>query len=104
MQSYLEIERTETHVVYRYQTFLSYFLYGALLSGVMLFVTDASRMAEHVLAALMVIYVVAVYIPSRARLKTIKNAMRGGGVQMKGSRWSFSRPLMVRVPLSAISG
>ena len=99
MQTFKEIERTDDYIVYEYRTALGYIMYGTI--GVWLFCVVERNLAtlEYLAYGLIVIYFLAIYLPSRKRIKFIRDAMRTQGITMSGSRWSFSDPLRIHVAI-----
>ncbi len=103
MQIFKEISRTDTHVTYQYQSVYGWLMYGILAGWLGAIALDLPRWIEFAFVALILAYFVGVFLPSRPRNKEIQQAMRVGMVQMSGSRWSFSNPLNIKVPLTFVT-
>ncbi len=103
MQTFKEISRTETHVTYQYQSIYGWLMYGILAGWLVTIAMDLPRWIELAFVAMILAFFVGVFLPSRSRSKEIQKAMRIGMVQMSGSRWSFTNPLNVTLPLTFVS-
>ncbi len=102
MQTFKETTRTDTHVTYQYQSVYGWLMYGILAGWLAAIAWDLPRWIELAFVAMILGYFIGVYLPSRPRSKEIQQAMRVGMVQMSGSRWSFSNPLNITVPLTFV--
>ncbi len=100
MQTFKEVKRTATHVTYQYQTALGWLMYGILAGWVIAIIAGLPRWLELAFVAFILVYFAAIYVPSRSRSQLIKEAMRSGMIQMTGSRWSFTNPLHITLPLT----
>ena len=100
MQTFKETKRTATHVTFQYQTVLGWLMYGILAGWVIAIIAGLPRWLEFAFVGFILVYFAVVYLPSRPRSKLIKEAMRSGMIQMTGSRWSFTNPLHITMPLT----
>ncbi len=93
---YKAIEETDDYVVYEFRTIYLYLMYGIL--GMIAAGYFASIYVVSIAGAvLMVLYFLLVSLQYRVLGGKIKRAAKASSVDMSGSKWSFSRPLRVKI-------
>lgn len=100
IRAYRVIEEDETAVVYQYNAACGIWFYAAALLLLVAVSFDIGWLTW-ASAALLLPYMLVVYVPAIVDARRIRAAMAGGGVQISGRRYSFSNPLRIRVPKQA---
>ena len=96
IRAYRKIEESDASVTYEYNTVCSYWLYATVIVmgiGYGFEINPVFYLGVAVLA----LYVAIVYFPALNDARKIKAAIRDSEGTISGSRWSFSKPLRVKV-------
>ena len=104
MQTFRLIDRSDTEVTFEYQTLLGYWMYVSIVGYIAALAYPAPAYVEWVAFGSVLIYFITVFLPSRSTSKMLQTAMRESSLKMRGSRWSFSRPLTITVPAEFVAG
>ena len=96
IRAYRLIDRSDDTETYQYTTACAYWLYGSL---VLLIVTTLLQldMLMYVAWAVFVAYFFIIYIPAFRDAMRIRAAIKESAAEISGSRWSFERPLTIKV-------
>lgn len=94
---YKEIEKTEEFTVYQFKTIYLWFLY-AILATIALgyFVNILALVIAGVIS--MFLYFALVSTQYMRLSSKMKKAAKEGAVEISGSKWSFQKPLRVKIP------
>lgn len=96
MKPYRVADEDEQFVTYEFKTIYFYVLYvifGLMLTGILSNTTWLSTAGF----GLMLLYFLLVSIPYLPLHRKVRKAMREDSVQFSGSKWSFARPLKMRL-------
>lgn len=96
IRAYNVIDEDETSVTYQYNSLCSYWLYLSAAIFAVGFGTDIFALTIAGLALLMP-YFLVVYFPALKDARDIRAAIRDSSAELKGSRWSVSNPLQIRI-------
>ncbi|MCZ4279570.1 hypothetical protein O4H49_02195 [Kiloniella laminariae] len=92
IEAYKVIEETDAHIVYQYNTALTWGLFGAL--GIGLVGVSLNMILLQILCGLaMVAYLFIGLVKIRPVNSKLREALRSGSLKMEGSKYSFSNPL-----------
>lgn len=100
LKPYKIVGETKNYITYEFKASFLYVLYTiliALLIGIGLEIAWLSAVA----LALMVIFFIIVSLPSIPVYRSIRKATRKCKVEVSGNKWSFKKPLRVKMRKSA---
>ena len=100
LKPYLIFAESETSITYQYSTLYSWILLGLLVfMFVGIFLNNIAL--QSISAVLIVLYFSATLILGREVTNKIKHALKSGSVEVSGGKYSFSRPLKIKVVKNA---
>ncbi|MHC4394508.1 MAG: hypothetical protein ACYS1A_02520 [Planctomycetota bacterium] len=94
---YKEIERTDEFTVYEFKTIYLWLLYLILAIIAMGYLADIMVLAIVGLIS-MFLYFAVVSTQYMSLNRKIKKATKEGAVEISGSKWSFQKPVRVKIP------
>jgi len=97
MSPYKVVDESEAYVIYEYRTAYTWTLY-AILVALAAGISIPNDFLGGLAAVAAVGYFVAKLALGAKVTEQVKQAMQSGGVQISGSKVSFSNPLRIRVP------
>ncbi|WP_020591697.1 hypothetical protein [Kiloniella laminariae] len=92
IDAYKVLEETDTHIVYQYNTTLTWGLFGALAVGMVGIMNDIILL-QLLCGLAMLVYFFIGLVKIRPINNRLKEALRNGNLKMEGSKYSFSNPL-----------
>ena len=102
IRAYRVTERTDESITYEYNPICGYWLYSSVALLGLGYVLE-NRALEILGVVVLLPYFAIVYFPALSDARKIRAAIKANEARISGTRWSFSNPLRVTVPKSALT-
>lgn len=96
ISAYSVVEEDEISTTYEYSTICTYWLYGSAAIWMAGYLMENQWVWMPGLV-LIIGYIAVVLIPAARQAKQINASIKSQAAEISGSRWSFSKPLRIKV-------